>query len=115
MKIAMPAISDHEIERIETDFEDVHFSISDKNAFLQGFTGWLSLTLQGVIELPDRTFRLGELVKVCTPVASLRYPRNRHVPDKLRQQLQILRDIGLVDFLQRGLYKRTFVINDHNH
>ena len=113
MKLALPAISNAQKERIETDFEDVHFSISDKVTFLQGFSGWLKLTLQGVIELPDSTFRLGQLVDICTPVASSRYPRNRHVPDKLRQQLQIMRDRGLVEFLQRGLYRRTFVINDH--
>ena len=33
MKIAMPAISDHEIERIETDFEDVHFRYQIKMLF----------------------------------------------------------------------------------
>ena len=29
---------------------------------------------------------------------------NRHVPDKTRQQLQVLRDLGLVEFLGRGRY-----------
>jgi type II restriction enzyme len=34
------------------------------------------------------------------------HPENRHVRDKLRQQLQVLRDLGLIEFLGRGRYRR---------
>ena len=30
------------------------------------------------------------------------HPANRHVRDKIRQQLQILRDLGLLEFLGGG-------------
>jgi type II restriction enzyme len=33
------------------------------------------------------------------------HPDNRHVPDKIRQQLQVLRDLGLVEFLGGGRYR----------
>ena len=33
------------------------------------------------------------------------HPDNRHVRDKIRQQLQVLRDKGLVEFLGRGSYR----------
>lgn len=33
------------------------------------------------------------------------HPANRHVRDKIRQQLQVLRDLGLVEFLGRGDYR----------
>jgi len=33
------------------------------------------------------------------------HPDNRHVRDKIRQQLQILRDKGLLDFLGHGRYR----------
>jgi type II restriction enzyme len=33
------------------------------------------------------------------------HPANRHVRDKIRQQLQILRDLGFVQFLARGEYR----------
>ena len=33
------------------------------------------------------------------------HPDNRHVPDKIRQQLQVLRDLGFVEFLGRGRYR----------
>jgi type II restriction enzyme len=33
------------------------------------------------------------------------HPDNRHVRDKIRQQLQVLRNLGLVEFLGRGRYR----------
>jgi len=33
------------------------------------------------------------------------HPDNRHVRDKIRQQLQVLRDKGLVEFSERGNYR----------
>jgi len=34
-----------------------------------------------------------------------RYPDNRHIRDKIRQQLQILRDLGLLQFLRPAHYR----------
>jgi type II restriction enzyme len=34
------------------------------------------------------------------------HPANRHVRDKIRQQLQVLRDLGLIEFLGRGGYRQ---------
>lgn len=36
----------------------------------------------------------------------LKYPNNNFIKDKLRQQLQILRDKGIIEFIGRGKYKR---------
>jgi type II restriction enzyme len=35
------------------------------------------------------------------------HPDNRHVPDKIRQQIQVLRDVGLVEFLGRSRYRSS--------
>jgi type II restriction enzyme len=32
------------------------------------------------------------------------HPHNAHVRDKIRQQLQVLRDLGLLEFLGGGSY-----------
>ena len=37
------------------------------------------------------------------------YPENRHVRAKIRQQLQVLRDEGLVEFLGDGEYRLRFI------
>ena len=86
---------------------EIRYSISDPETLLKGFTGWRRLTLEGVLAMPEGEFRLSDLVAVCAPVAARRYPRNRHVPDKLRQQLQRLRDVGIVDFVSPGQYRRA--------
>jgi type II restriction enzyme len=36
---------------------------------------------------------------------SKRHPENRHVRPKIRQQLQVLRDLGYLEFLRRGYYR----------
>ncbi len=83
------------------------FSIPDRQRLLRGFKGWQRLTLAGVLEMREDGFHLDELVAECSPAAAREYPRNRHVREKLRQQLQLLRAIGLVEFVTPGRYKRT--------
>jgi len=84
------------------------FSVTDDATLMAGFRGWTNLTLGGVLALPPGNFELEELVKVCEPLAILEYPRNRHVQAKIRQQLQILRGHGIVEFVNyQGVYRRT--------
>jgi type II restriction enzyme len=33
------------------------------------------------------------------------YPSNRHIKEKMRQQLQVLRDKGYLEFVGRGSYR----------
>lgn len=35
------------------------------------------------------------------------HPNNKHIKDKIRQQLQILRDRGFLKFVSRGEYQLT--------
>jgi hypothetical protein len=85
-------------------------SAPSTNAALTAVKGWTSLVLRGILLQPRDTFRLDELDATCRPAAAKRYPRNRHVREKLRQQLQRLRDLGLVEFLGQGRYRRTVEI-----
>ena len=77
-----------------------------ESRFLNTFDGWIKLVLEGVLKQTEDDFNLNQLFSVCNPIASVQYPRNRHVRDKLRQQLQILRDLGLVEFQGWGKYRR---------
>ena len=49
---------------------------------------------------------MDDVFAACAPLAASRYPDNRHVREKLRQQMQRLRDLGLVLFLGSGQYER---------
>ena len=35
------------------------------------------------------------------------HPNNNHIQDKIRQQLQFLRDKGFIEFIGRGNYRLT--------
>lgn len=72
-----------------------------------GVAEWTRLTLEGVLSQSDDVFKLDALFATCAPMAAERFPRNRHVRQKLRQQLQRLRDLGLVEFLGKSEYRRT--------
>lgn len=42
-------------------------------------------------------------------VLKLKYPDNDFIKDKIRQQLQLLRDKGLIEFKTRGNYKKIIL------
>lgn len=65
--------------------------------------GWTTLTLSVVRSLSKRRFSLSELYGK-EPVFESAYPGNRNVRPKIRQQLQVLRDLGLIAFEGRGAY-----------
>jgi type II restriction enzyme len=75
---------------------------------LEAFTGWRRLTLAGVIAQPADEFQLEDVYSECVPRAAKEYPENRHPQAKLRQQLQSLRDLGLIEFLGAGRYEKNF-------
>jgi type II restriction enzyme len=68
-----------------------------------GERGWTTLTLAVIRTLAKREFSLSDLYER-EQLFSKVYPGNRHVRAKLRQQLQVLRDLGLLSFEGRGSY-----------
>ena len=65
--------------------------------------GWTLDTLNLVRSLGKQEFNLSDIYALENQFKSL-HPDNRHIRDKIRQQLQILRDLGLLDFLAPGRY-----------
>ncbi|PYT58190.1 MAG: hypothetical protein DMG35_18675 [Acidobacteria bacterium] len=51
-------------------------------------------------------FTLADVYAHAGSLAKL-HPNNAHIRDKIRQQLQLLRDLGLLDFLGGGSYHLT--------
>jgi hypothetical protein len=73
------------------------------------FVGWLRLAMEGVGQLPEE-FTLVEAYQKILPVAAQQYPNNKHPKDKIRQQLQGLRDLGVLEFVSPGRYRRLQAI-----
>ena len=68
--------------------------------------GWLVSVLRCVEQLGKSEFSLNEVYSFEKELGSA-YPDNRHVRAKIRQQLQVLRDNGYLEFAGRGAYKLT--------
>jgi type II restriction enzyme len=68
--------------------------------------GWTLDVLEVVRSLGRAEFTLREIYTHAGTLAKL-HPQNSHVRDKIRQQLQVLRDLGLLSFRGSGLYRLT--------
>ena len=65
---------------------------------------WLIEVMKCVESIGRREFEIDDVYAFANQL-SLLYPRNRHVKEKIRQQLQVLRDQGFLDFASRGSYR----------
>jgi type II restriction enzyme len=66
--------------------------------------GWLLSIMKCVENLEKTTFTIEEVYRFEDDLRQA-FPSNRHVKEKIRQQLQVLRDKGYLEFLNRGTYR----------
>lgn len=67
--------------------------------------GWVLDIMKCVDEIKTDIFNLDEIYKF-EQTLKLKYPNNNFIKDKIRQQLQLLRDKGIIEFVSRGKYKK---------
>jgi type II restriction enzyme len=65
--------------------------------------GWTLDVLTAIRKLAKARFSLHELYELEPDLLNL-HPQNRNVRPKIRQQLQVLRDLGLIEFTGAGNY-----------
>ena len=68
--------------------------------------GWLLSIMRCIERLGKASFTLPEMCWFETELAQ-RFPADRHVRAKIRQQLQVLRDKDYLEFLGSGEYRLT--------
>ena len=68
--------------------------------------GWMFDVLKCVERLPQDDFCLDDIY-IFADELQRKHPENRYVHDKIRQQLQYLRDKGFIKFVSRGNYRRV--------
>jgi type II restriction enzyme len=90
------------------DSEIVNESFN-KTLFLREKTkqsrGWILDVMNCVDSIKTETFSLDDIYKYETQL-KLKYPNNNFIKDKIRQQLQLLRDKEIIEFIGRGKYKK---------
>ena len=88
---------DIEVDRYEGGVESIQNNLS----------GWVKDVFDVLNEISLDVFKLNDVYKYEDRLKSI-HPRNQYVRDKIRQQLQMLRDLGLLQFLDRGVYRKLW-------
>lgn len=66
--------------------------------------GWILDIMKCIEMLHTKEFNLQEMYNF-EPILAQKYPENNHIKDKIRQQLQFLRDKGYLEFVGSGKYR----------
>lgn len=69
---------------------------------------WLMDILNCVNMIPCTVFTLNDVYKFEHKLA-LKHPQNNNIKPKIRQQLQVLRDKGFIEFLGNGNYRKNML------
>ena len=97
-------ISNGEIININSVVDKVNKSsvleIKDINS-----RGWIMDVLNCVNKIPSQSFTLDDIYQF-EELLQIKHPQNNNIKPKIRQQLQFLRDRGIVAFLGNGRYKK---------
>lgn len=67
--------------------------------------GWIMDILNCINSIPNTRFTLNEVYSF-ESMLSMKHPQNNNIRPKIRQQLQLLRDRGFIEFIGNGEYKK---------
>lgn len=68
--------------------------------------GWTLAVMNCLDKIDKKEFVLNDLYKYEEYFMTI-YPNNKHIKDKIRQQLQFLRDKGYIEFFGNGKYRKV--------
>lgn len=89
-------------ENVQTAFNKTIF-LRNKS---QESKGWLLDILNCIESIPKTEFNLADIYSFEDKLKQ-KHPNNNFIKDKIRQQLQYLRDKGIIEFNGRGTYKKV--------
>jgi type II restriction enzyme len=85
----------------------------DTSAISKNLTGWKSAVFSLLTALPNDTFNSQTVGAIAEQLCD-KYPNNNNREAKVRQTLQLLRDMGLVEFTSPGQYQRLWMGSNNN-
>ncbi len=89
-------------KQVKDQFNKILF-LKEKN---QKTRGWLLDIINCIERIEKPNFTLQDMYNFEAELKG-KYPQNHFIKDKIRQQLQILRDQGFIEFLERGKYRKS--------
>ena len=100
-KIILPK---YEIENTENKNDIIEV---DDEIIMSSLTGWKLEVFKIIKEIPKMIFTLEEINSYEKTLKKI-YPNNNNILAKIRQQLQYLRDLGIIEFLGSGKYRKLW-------
>ncbi len=92
--------------QVENEIDEI-YQIQADEIYTTLQKGWTQEVYQVINQFEKSQFDTQDIYQY-TSYFQARYPNNHHIEDKIRQQLQILRDVGLLKFLGNGNYKKLW-------
>ncbi|MDH4227253.1 MAG: phospholipase D-like domain-containing protein [Deltaproteobacteria bacterium] len=78
-----------------------------KDIIRRNLSSWKKDVFDCLTEVPKDIFSIDDIYSFSTRLKML-HPKNMNIKPKIRQQLQYLRNIGLLEFVKPGLYKKLW-------
>jgi type II restriction enzyme len=97
-------IKNSSIFKKDTVLENWHKTVFLKNSTKES-KGWTLDILNCIDRIKTHEFKTDDVYKFETELA-LKHTNNNCIKEKIRQQLQILRDKGIIEFKSRGVYRK---------
>jgi type II restriction enzyme len=89
------------IKSVKASWEKVSFLEAKKDILS---TSWIVDVMKCIDKIDSKEFTLKDIYMFENEL-KIKYPKNNHIKDKIRQQLQFLRDKGYLEFKSKGKYK----------
>ncbi|TAN64053.1 restriction endonuclease [bacterium] len=90
-------------EKVMSEWKKTLFLSEEKEVSVKG---WMLDVMKCVEDFGQKEFTLNDVYAFEDEFKS-RHPDNKHIKDKIRQQLQVLRNKGYLEFISRGYYRRA--------
>lgn len=92
-----------------------HFSLESESDLVltnvknisNSLNGWQKEVFLSADKIDKQVFDLNDMYFYENEFSRI-YPKNKNIKDKIRQQLQVLRDLSLIEFLGNGIYKKLW-------
>ncbi len=102
-----PSVPDLPPFKIETPEKNNDTIEQAGESIAKSLSGWKLEIFRCIDSIPSQFFQLREVNEFADQF-KINYPTNSNIEAKIRQQLQQLRDIGLIEFLGHGHYKKLW-------
>jgi len=105
---SIPKPEEVKIPRLVLDYVDTEDVFEDDVLVIsKKLTGWKKSLFDVLNDFEKSVFTTTDFKHFIT-VLGMKYPDNNNIDAKIRQQLQELRDLGLIKFVDRGIYKKLW-------